>query len=162
MAGATVGELPLFSPPTVPQGWDRMVRLPPGTVWTAVEPVDLDRADRFRANVVLTCDDLGGLTFRDWQVASDEVLPTMLQDYLLVDLERLEIDGAPGGRRLAHHVDGTGRALTMEQWFVAGAGFGWTVTATVETWSYDAVADGLAEVSAAWRPLTGTPAAVHP
>ena len=83
-----MADLPRFSPPAVPQGWDKVARPPTGAVWTAVEPVDLARPDRFRANLVLTRDDLGGLTFRDWQVASDEVLPTMLQDYLLVDLER--------------------------------------------------------------------------
>lgn len=144
-----------FSPPAVPQGWDKVARPPAGTVWTAVEPADLDRPDRFRANLVLTCDDLGGLTFRDWQVASDEVLPTLLQDYVLVDLERLELDGRAGGRRLTHHVDQAARALTMEQWFVADEDRGWTLTATVETWSYDALADDLAAVAEAWRPLTG-------
>lgn len=153
-------DLPRFSPPAVPQGWDKVARPGPGTLWTAVEPLDLDRPDWFRANLVLTCDDLGGLTFRDWQVASDEVLPRMLRDYLVVDLERLEVDGRPGGRRLAHHVDASARALTLEQWFVADAGRGWTLSATVETWDYDALADELAEVAAAWRPLTGDPAPV--
>ena len=43
----------------------------------------------------------------------------------------------------------------MEQWFVADGPLGWTLTATVETWSYDGLADELAEVAAAWRPLTG-------
>lgn len=148
-------DLARFSPPTVPQGWDKVARPRPGTVWTAVEPFDPDQPDRFRANLVLTCDDLGGLSFRDWQVTSDEVLPRMLQDYLVVDLERLEIDGRPGGRRLAHHVDGSARALTMEQWFVADDARGWTLTATVDTISYDALADGLADVAAEWRPLTG-------
>ena len=152
-----MAELLRFSPPAVPRGWDKVAKPVPGTVWNAVEPADLDRPDRFRANLVLTCDDLGGLTFRDWQVGSDEVLPTQLQDYLLVDLERLEIDGRPGGRRLGHHVDGAARALTMEQWFVADDDRGWTLTATVETWAYDALADELAEVAHAWRPLTGAP-----
>ena len=153
-----MADLPPFSPPGVPLGWDKVARPRPGTVWTAVEPADLEQRDRFRANLVLTCDALGGLTFRDWQVASDEVLPTMLQDYLLIDLERLEVDGRPGGRRLAHHVDHAARALTMEQWFVAGDDLGWTLTATVETWSYDGVADELAGIAASWRPLTGTSA----
>ena len=157
-----MADLPPFSPPDVPQGWDKVARPRPGTVWTAVEPVDLARPDRFRSNLVLTCDELGGLTFRDWQVASDEVLPRMLQDYLLVDLERLEIDGRPGGRRLAHHVDAAARALTLEQWFVADDDRGWTLTATVETWSYDGLADELAEVAAAWRPLTGFAAEERP
>ena len=150
-----MADLPRFSPPAVPQGWDKVARPPAGAVWAAVEPVDLARPDRFRANLVLTCDDLGGLTFRDWQVGSDEVLPTMLEDYLLVDLEHLDVDGLPGGRRLAHHVDQTARALTMEQWFVADGGRGWTLTATVETWSYDELAGELAGVAAAWRPVTG-------
>lgn len=153
-----MADLHQFSPPAVPQGWDKVTRPRSGTVWTAVEAVDLDRPDRFRANLVMTCDDLGGLTFKEWQVASDGVLPAMLQDYLLLDLERLELDGRPGGRRLAHHVDQSARALTMEQWFVAEDDLGWTLTATVETWSYDAVADELADMAAAWRPLTGPPA----
>lgn len=154
-----MADLPRFSPPAVPPGWDKVARPLPGTVWTAIEPADLDRADRFRANLVLTCDALGGLTFRDWQVASDEVLPTMLQDYVLVDLERLELDGRTGGRRLAHHVDQAARALTMEQWFVADDDLGWTLTATVETWFYDGLADELAAIAADWRPLTGSPPA---
>ena len=149
-----MADLP-FSAPRVPGGWDKVARPHAGTVWTAVQPVDLAQAGRFRANLVLTCDALGGLSFRDWQVASDEVLPRMLQDFLLVDLERLEVDGRPGGRRLAHHVDRAARALTMEQWFVADDDRGWTLTATVETWSYDELADELAEVAEAWRPLTG-------
>jgi hypothetical protein len=157
-----VADLPRFSPPAVPQGWDKVARPVAGTLWTAVEPLDLDHPGRFRSNLMLTCDDLGGLTFRDWQVGSDEVLPTMLQDYLLVDLERLELDGRPGGRRLAHHVDRTARALTMEQWFVADGGLGWTLTATVDTWVYDDLADALAGVAAAWRPLTGTRAGEVP
>lgn len=143
------------SAPRVPRGWDKLARPYEGTVWSAAQPADLDQPDRFRANLVLTLDALGGLTFRDWQVGSDEILPRMLQDYLLVDLERLEVDGHPGGRRLAHHVDRAARALTMEQWFVADDDRGWTLTATVETWSYDELADELAEVAAAWRPLTG-------
>lgn len=152
----------LLAAPRVPKGWDRVARPHAGTVWAAVQPVDLDQPDRFRANLVLTCDALGGLTFRDWQVGSDEVLPRMLQDFLLVDLERLEVDGRPGGRRLAHHVDQVARALTMEQWFVADDDRGWTLTATVETWSYDELADELAEVAAAWRPVTGASAGARP
>lgn len=139
----------------MPSGWDKVARPRHGTVWTAVEPADLDRAGAFRGNLVLTSDALGSLTFRDWQVASDQVLPTMLQDYVLVDLERIELDGRPGGRRLAHHVDQAARALTMEQWFVADGDRGWTLTATVETWFYDGLADELAEVAASWRPVTG-------
>ena len=155
MADPRTTGAPAFAAPLVPAGWDKVARPRPGTLWTAVEPVDLEQPGRFRSNLVLTRDDLGGLTFRDWQVASDQVLPRMLQDFVLVDLERLDLDGRPGGRRLAHHVDQAARALTMEQWFVADGDLGWTLTATVETLSYDALADALAEVAASWRPLTG-------
>ena len=145
-----------FAAPALPDGWDKLAQAPTGTVWAAVEPADADDPRRFRANLVLTCDDLGGLSFRDWQVGTDETLPRMLQDLLVVDLERLEIDGGPAGRRLAHHVDADGRALTMEQWFVQDGDRGWTLTGTAETWDYDAVADSWTDVAAAWRPLTGT------
>lgn len=150
--------VPRFAVPRVPDGWDKLAQAPTGTLWAAAEQVDLDDAGRFRANLVLTCDDVGGLGLREWQVGTDATLPRVLTDFLLVDLERLEIDGRPGGRRLAHHVDGTGRALTMEQWFVLEEDRGWSLTATVETWSYDAVADDCAAVAAAWRPITGTDA----
>jgi hypothetical protein len=151
-----VTELPPFTPPPLPRGWDKVAHPVAGAVWLAIEPTDLDEPDRFRANLVLTCDDLDGRNFRDWQVATDALLPAQLHDYLLIDLERLEIDGRPAGRRLAHHIDPEARALTMEQWFVAGDTLGWTLTATMETWAYDETADELAEIARAWRPLSGT------
>jgi hypothetical protein len=83
------------------------------------------------------------------------VLPRALGDYLLVDLERVEIDGHPGGRRLAHHVDEAGRALTLEQWFVLDGDRGWTLTATVDTLRYDELADTCATAAAGWRPVSG-------
>src|SRR5206468_177335 len=64
-------------------------------------------------------------------------------DYLLLDLERLPVAGLPGGRRLARHVSPEGVDLTMEQWFVLVDGAGITVTATVDSWRYDAVTDEL-------------------
>ena len=128
---------------------------PPTTLWAAVEALDLDDPERFRANAVLTCDDTTGMSFRDWQVATDQVLPRVLADYLLIDLEKLDVDARPGGRRLAHHVDDSGRALTMEQWFTLEGDRGWTLTATCETWSYDDLAEVFADLAAGWRPVTG-------
>lgn len=128
---------------------------PPTTLWAAVEPREPDDSGRFRANAVLTCDDATNMSFRDWQVATDEVLPRALDDYLVIDLEKVEVDGRPGGRRLAHHVDGDGRALTMEQWFVLEGDRGWTLTATCETWSYDDLAEAFAALAATWRPVSG-------
>lgn len=99
----------------------------------------------FRANMVLTVVDNAGLSFRDWQVATDAMLPRMLADYLLLDLEKMTVWGYPGGRRLAHHVSTSrGVAVTMEQWFTAVDSRGYTLTATTETHRYDEMADGLA------------------
>ena len=107
--------------------------------------------------MVVTEQPTGGLGFRDWQTGTEELLPRTLPDYLLVDLERLEVDGRPAGRRLAHHAGPGGEALTMEQWFVLVDGVGHTLTATVETWRYDELADSLAGVAASWRPTGAGP-----
>lgn len=146
---------PRFTPPVAPPGWVRLSQPPPATLWAAVEALPEDAPGQFRANLVLTCDDTSLMGFRDWQVATDEVLPRTLTDYLVVDLERLEIDGCQGGRRLAHHLDGVGRPLTMEQWFTQQGERGWSLTATVETWRYDELADLFAHAAASWRPVTG-------
>lgn len=145
---------PTFAPPAVPVGWERLDEPLPTTLWVAVEPAD-GEPGRFRGNLVLTCDDVTGISFRDWQVATDDLLPRSLTDYLLIDLERIEIDGHPGGRRLAHHVDAGGRALTMEQWFVRDGDRGWTLTATIDTWRYDELADACTGSAAQWRPVSG-------
>ncbi len=127
--------------------------LPAEVTFVALEP----ESGRFRTNVVVTEQPTGGLDFRDWQAGTEELLPRTLPDYLLVDLERLEVDGLPAGRRLAHHAGPGGEALTMEQWFVLVDGTGHTLTATVETWRYDELADSLAGVAASWRPTGAGP-----
>lgn len=99
-------------------------------------------AAAFRANLVLAVVPTR-LDFRQWQVNTDLLLPQVLHDYLLLDLERLPVAGLPGGRRLARHVSPEGVDLTMEQWFVLVDGAGITVTATVDSWRYDAVTDEL-------------------
>lgn len=91
----------------------------------------------FATNLVLSMADNAGLSFRDWQVATDQMLPRILSDYLLLDLERCQVAGRLGGRRLAHHVAPNGVAVTMEQWFTAVDGVGWTLTATVDSSRYD-------------------------
>lgn len=141
---------------TPPPGWEVLSEPPPGTAWVAVEPAYPTEPERFRANLVLTVHPTGGLSFRDWQVGSDELLPRTLEDYLLVDLEKLEVGGLPGGRRLAHHAGPRGQALTMEQWFVLLDDTGHTLTATTETWRYDELADICAAVAAGWRPAPPT------
>ena len=137
---------------TPPPGWTPADDRPRGVAAVAVEPPDPDRPGRFRGNLVLTESTTGGLSFSDWQNGTDELLPRTLDGYLLVDLERLDLGGRPAGRRLAHHTGPGGQALTMEQWFTQIDDVGHTLTATVETIRYDALADALATCAASWVP----------
>ncbi len=158
MADAVADAVTDAGPTLAPPSWDVLTELPEGLVWAAREPRRAEEPDapgRFLANLVVTEVSTGGLGFRDWQVGTDELLPRVLDDYLLVDLERLDVDGRPGGRRLAHHAGPNGEALTMEQWFTLVDGVGHTLTATVETWRYDELADVCAAAAAAWRPRQG-------
>ena len=142
-------------PHVVPPDWEVVDRPSEGVVLVALEPARAATADDrppFRSNLVVTAVSTGGLGFRDWQAGSDEILDRALTDYLLVDLERLEVDGLPGGRRLAHHTGPHGEALTLEQWFVLHEGIGHTLTATVETARYDELADVVAAAAGSWRP----------
>lgn len=132
-------------PPEVPGEW-HIVPGPDDQRWSAVEAADDET--RFRANVVLTCVDNGSLSFRDWQAGNDALLPTQLEMYLLLGLERLTVAGHAGGRRPAEHVvDGT-TPVIMEQWFAQVDGIGYTLTATVDSWRYDAMADFIAGMAA--------------
>jgi hypothetical protein len=142
--------------PAAPGTWETVTPPGPDITWVAREPVDPSDPSRFRANLVLTAVTTAGMSFRDWQAGTDELLPRVLDDYLLVDLERLEVGGRPGGRRLAHHAGPGGEALTMEQWFVLVDDVGHTLTATVDTWRYDELADVCAEVARRWRPGAGS------
>lgn len=142
----------------LPDDWEILDEPPQGTVLVAREPEEPADPARFRANVVVTALSTGGLGFRDWQTGTEELLAKILDDYLVVDLERILVDGVAGGRRLAHHGGPADEALTMEQWFVLLDGVGHTLTATVETLRYDELADRCAAIAGSWRP---TEAAGH-
>lgn len=130
---------------SVPEEWEVLTAEDSDTV-IALEPSAVGD-EVFRANLVLSVVGNDGMSFRDWQTATDEVLPAMLQDYLLLDLEKRPVAGLAGGRRLAHHVSPEGVALTMEQWFTVVDGVGFTLTATVDSWRYDQWADELAALA---------------
>jgi hypothetical protein len=140
---------PRFTPPA---GWQLAPDPPTGVDAIAVEPADPQHPRRFHSNLVLTTTYTGGLSFSDWQNGTEELLPRMLDDYLVVDLEHLDGHGNPAGRRLAHHTGPGGQALTMEQWFTQINDVGYTLTATVETVRYDELADILATAAASWTP----------
>ncbi len=103
----------------------------------AVEPA---RADGdFRANLVLTVMGNDGLSFRDWQTRTDQMLALMLRDYALVDLERLTVAGHPGGRRCARHVAPSGALVLTNQWFTVVGDVGVTLSGTADVWSFAAL-----------------------
>lgn len=136
----------------LPADWEVVLAPADGIALVARAPADPEAPAAFRANLVLTEVPTGELSFRDWQAGTDELLPRVLEDYLLVDLERGEIAGRVAGRRLAHHRGPGGEALTMEQWFVLVEDVGHTLTATAPTAAYDGLADLFAAVAARWRP----------
>jgi hypothetical protein len=128
----------------VPSDWQVL----PGqgsTRLIAVEPPRLTDAGPaptlFRANLVLTIDDLAGASFRDWQTGADQLLPKQLQAYQLIDLERRPVAGRPGGRRLAQHVVDGVTPVTLEQWFTMVGPYGYTLSASTDRWRCDALAE---------------------
>jgi hypothetical protein len=136
----------------LPAGWEAVADPQPGVALIALEPPAL--AD-FRTNVVVTVEDVAGLSFEDWQLGCDELLPGSLADYQLLDLERTEGGPGPGVRRLAQHSAGGTRWVTLEQWVTLAGSTGYTLTTTVATARYDACADDLAGIAASLR--VGTP-----
>ena len=129
----------------LPDGWEAVRDAQPGVAMVALEPPDLAG---FRTNLVVTVEDVGGLSFEDWQLGCDELLPRTLQDYQLLDLGRLDDEAGPGVRRLAQHSAGGTCWVTLEQWVVLVGSTGVTLSATVETARYDAAADELATIAA--------------
>lgn len=124
-----------------PGDWE-VVRTGEETTLAVLEPDQPDGG--FRASLVLTAVDNGGLTFRDWQNGSEALLARDMPDYLVIDLEKLDLDGRPAGRRLAHYAGPAGQALVMEQWFTAAGGTGYTLTATIDSVRYPFAAEELA------------------
>ena len=129
----------------LPTGWEAVRDPQPGVGLIALEPPD--RAG-FRTNLVVTVEDVGDLSFEDWQLGCDELLPQTLQDYQLLDLERLDDERGPGVRRLAQHSAAGSCWVTLEQWVALVGSTGVTLSATVETARYDATADELATIAA--------------
>jgi hypothetical protein len=128
---------------TAPTGWEVVTDEENDSTVIALEPPrQVDGRAAFRANLVFTAVRTG-LDFRQWQVNTDILLSDVLTDFLLLDLEKLEVGGHQGGRRLARHVAADGVDVTMEQWFALVDGMGFTITATVDSWRYDSMADEL-------------------
>lgn len=136
-------------PLTPPPDWVRVDSDLDGVNYVVVEP---GREDGFRSNFVVTASQVTTESFGDWQIATDVLFDETLERYQLIDLEKVEIAGKPGGRRLAHHAGPNGEALTLEQWFVLTPGVGHTLSATVETSRYDEFYDTIGQVASTWDP----------
>ena len=100
----------------------------------ALVSVEPDRGGPwFRANVVVTADDLPpGLDLAGWQALTEELAPRVLSDYLLIDREFIDHGDRTVLRRLAHHATEMG-AVTLEQWSVVAGSTAYTVTGSVAT-----------------------------
>jgi hypothetical protein len=114
---------------------------PPGPAVPLVAAEPEVALGEFRANVVVTVD-AAAMGFKDWQLGNDQLLPGALREYQLLDLESLTVSGHEGVRRLATHTV-QDRSVTMEQWAGLVGQQGWTVTFTVPTMRYAAMAPGL-------------------
>jgi hypothetical protein len=130
----------------LPEDWVRLDGPVPGISLVALEP---DRPEeRFRANLVVTVEELDdGLDLDGWQASTEEHLPSALNDYLLLDRERMDLNGRVAIRRLAHHARPETGSITMEQWaFVVGRR-GITLTASSSTLDHDTLADVFAGIA---------------
>ncbi|MGQ0630723.1 MAG: hypothetical protein ACT4P1_06740 [Sporichthyaceae bacterium] len=135
-----------FSLP-IPPGWE-IHGEPRVTLPVLMTAPDDGGGEGPQANILVTVSELpAAMTFRDWQLGTDQLLGQTLDEYLLLDLEHVSLGGHPGVRRLGCHNAG-GRAVTMEQWAAAVGTRGLAVTATVSTGVYDAFADDLSAIAA--------------
>jgi hypothetical protein len=140
----------------LPDRWER-VENQGGVALIAAEP---DRDPWFRANAVVTIEQMPTPTdLAGWHENSMTLLRQMLDEFLLLDVEDLEIGGLPARRTLAHHRSDARQiihSVTFEQWaLLSGDRLGYTLTASVATLEYDELADGFTEMAHAFRPDPG-------
>ncbi len=105
---------------------------------------------------MLTVVNNGSLTFSQWQAGTDRLLPIMLDDYEVIDLEHLDVGCHPGGRRLARHRAPCGRPVVFNQWFTSIEGVGITLTGTADVPSF-ALLDPAFQRAAASLTIAGAP-----
>jgi hypothetical protein len=128
----------------VPEDWEARLDVLAGVPFVAIAP---STPVPFRSSAVVTVGDvLEAMTFREWQAGTDEILPTSLQSYQLLDMEPVTVSGLKGVRRLAHHVTPDGVGVTMQQWAVLTEGHGVTLTVTVPTAELGALTEIVDEI----------------
>jgi len=91
------------------------------------------------------------LAFGTGRRATTGCCPSLLEGYLLIDLELTQVAGRHGVRRLAHHTTQENRAVCMQQWATLAGGIGYTLTVTVPTLRFVALAETVDDVVASFR-----------
>ena len=133
----------------VPRTWDVVTDVDPTTLLAAVEPEGPGTATvGFRANLVVTRDTGVALDLDTWQKGTDVILDRSLTGWVLLDLERLRVDGLPAARRLGTYVAPDGPPVTVEQWAVLRGLEGLTLSVTAATATWDTLADEVAAIGA--------------
>lgn len=133
----------------VPADWEQVDPPADEVRYVAVEPL---RDQEFRTNVVVTVDELPeGLSLGGWQDGNDQLMPTMLDSWQLLDRwtetrsEGRSSDGPDGHsgspreivvRRLGHHRVQEGVPVTMRQVAYLRGATGLTLTTTIWTPAY--------------------------
>jgi hypothetical protein len=138
-----------FSLP-LPAEWERVEDPAPGIALIAVEP---EHGGAFRANLVVTVEPVPpGLDLDAWQARAEERQAAVLRGYVILDRERLELQGRAAVRRLVHHAREDVGSITLEEWAVADEGRGITLSASAGTLEYDALAALFSGVAGELRP----------
>lgn len=141
---------------SVPAPRDWLLREDPQDKVAAVIVAPED-GDEFRPNMVVTVDDLEpGQSLLAWQEFVESVSPKMLDGYLLIDTEVRTLRGHDVFRRLAHHANPDGVALTMDQWSTVRGNVGYTLTTTAETMEFQQTAGMFAAIAGGFR-MDGDP-----
>ncbi|QSB15438.1 hypothetical protein JQS43_03510 [Natronosporangium hydrolyticum] len=123
-----------FSVP-VPREWERAVDTAEVPLIVAAPP---DPPWRFRANLIVTVDQLGPeVTVAARHAANIEGLHRALTRFRLLDQEESRLRGCPLLRTLGHHAAEAG-AVTFEQWIYIGEEHCFALTASVGTLEYPA------------------------
>jgi hypothetical protein len=136
----------------IPRFWDVVTDVDATTVLAAVEPESAGTSTvGFRANLVVTRDEGVGLDLDTWQKGTDLILDRTLTGWVLLDLERLEINGLPAARRLGTYVAPDGPPVTLEQWVVLRGEEGLTLSMTAATATWDTMADEVAAIGATFN-----------
>ncbi|WP_163573222.1 hypothetical protein [Fodinicola feengrottensis] len=137
-----------FSLP-LPESWQAVEDPQPAVPLVALEP---DRGGIFRCNVVVSVDQVPeGLDVAGWQAGAEPMMRQAMQDFLLLDLEELQVGGRPAMYRLAHHLVPDLGPVTMAQWMLLRAGRGHTLTFSIGTMEYETRADLFVDIARGFR-----------